>query len=67
MLFCQWTLSGLTGPTGRNVARSVVREEEFRSDGDPALTRHLCLSVGGSVKERVLNHVNATIFLVSTK
>ena len=60
-------VSGLTGPRGKDVARSVVREEEFRSDRDPAVTRHLCLSVGGSVKERVLNHVNATIFLVSAK
>ena len=68
MLFSQWTVSGLTGPRGRNVTRSVVREEEFRSDGDPAVTRHLYLSVGGrTVKERDLNHVNATIFLVSSK
>ena len=57
--------AGLTGLTGRIVTRSVVKEEEFRSDGGPAVTRHL--SVGGSVKERVLNHVNATTFLVSSK
>ena len=58
--------AGLTGPTVRIVTRSVVREEEFRSDGDPAVTRHLCLSVGGrSVRERNLNHVDVTIFPVS--
>ena len=58
--------AGLSGPNGRIVTRSAVREEDFRSDEDHAVTRHLSLSVGGrSVKETVLNIANATIFLVS--
>ena len=36
---------GLSGLTGRNVARVVEREEDFKIVYDPAVTRHL--STGG--------------------
>ena len=53
---------GLSGLTGRNVARSV--EEDFRVVNDPAVTRHL--NTGGrSVRERIMKFVCVTIFPVS--
>ena len=56
------TEGGLSGLTGRNVARSV--EEVFRVVNDPAVTRHL--NTGGrSVRERIMKFVCVTIFPVS--
>ena len=53
---------GLSGLTGRNVARRV--EEDFRVVNDPAVTRHL--NTGGrSVRERIIKFVCVTIFPVS--
>ena len=53
---------GLSGLTGRNVARRV--EEDFRVVNDPAVTRHL--NTGGrSVRERIMKFVCVTIFPVS--
>ena len=53
---------GLSGLTGRNVARSV--EEDFRVVNDPVVTRHL--NIGGrSVRERKMMFVSVKIFPVS--
>ena len=54
--------AGQSGLTGRNVARHV--EEELRVVTGPAITRHL--STGErSVMEKMMNHVNAYLSLVS--
>ena len=61
---CQLTAAGLTGPTGRSVARSV--EKEFRVVNDPAVTRQL--NTGGrSVRERILKFADATIIQVKVR
>ena len=58
------TEGGLSGLTGRNATRSVVKEEDFRVVNDPAVTRHL--NTGGrSVRERIIKFVCVTIFPVS--
>ena len=58
------TEGGLSGLTGRNVARRVVKEEDFRVVNDPAVTRHLNMG-GRSVRERIIKFVCVTIFPVS--
>ena len=53
---------GLSGVTGRNVARRVVKD--FKVVNDPAVTRHL--NTGGrSVRERIMKFVCVTTFPVS--
>ena len=56
------TEGGLSGLTGRNVARHV--EEDFRVVNEPAVTRHL--NTGGrSVRERIMKLICVTTFPVS--
>ena len=58
------TEGGLSGLTGRNATRSVVKEEDFRVVNDPAVTRHL--NTGGrTVREREMMYVCVTTFPVS--
>ena len=58
------TEGGLSGLTGRNVARRV--EEDFRVVNDLAVTRNLNTG-GSSVRERIIKFVCVTIFPVSRK
>ena len=55
---------GLSGLIGGSVARSVVKEEDFRVANDPAVTRHLNTGER-SVRERIIKFVSVTIFPVS--